>query len=248
MTPVDKDNFEDADLVRRLASLPQPEPSAELDAAIFAHIQKDLAAGPAAANDPAVEAPRPKPKHRYRAPLAFAASLAGIAILFPVWRSYQHQELQPLEVRIVPEELPAAMPAPMIGDEEAAAPAEKKRESAIVAAKPAPAIPQMDMPLPAAEPAESVAPPPPPPPPAPAPAPAAAPPAPKMEVDELDSPRKAAARSLEAESPKEWLQSIERLLDAGDTGSATAQWKRFRKAHPDYPVPDTLAGRLKALE
>ncbi len=226
MTPVDKDDFEDADLVRRLASLPQPEPSAELDAAIFAQIQKDLASGPAAANDPAVVAPRPKPKHRYRAPLAFAASLAGIAILFPVWRSYQKQELQPVEVRIVPEEMPAALP-PMISEDEAAAPADKKRESAIVAAKPAPAIPQMEMPIPA---------------------PAAAPPAPVMAVDELDAPRKAAARSLEAESPKDWLQSIERLLDAGDAESAAAQWKRFRKAHPDYPVPDTLAGRLKALE
>lgn len=226
MTPVDKDDFEDADLVRRLASLPQPEPSAELDAAIFAQIQKDLASGPAAANDPAVVAPRPRPKHRYRAPLAFAASLAGIAILFPVWRSYQKQELQPVEVRIVPEEMPAALP-PMISEDESAAPADKKRESAIVAAKPAPAIPQIEMPIPA---------------------PAAAPPAPVMAVDELDAPRKAAARSLEAESPKDWLQSIERLLDAGDAESAAAQWKRFRKAHPDYPVPDTLAGRLKALE
>lgn len=241
MTPVDKDDFEDADLVRRLASLPQPEPSAELDAAIFAQIQKDLASGPAAANDPAVAAPRPKPKHRYRAPLAFAASLAGIAILFPVWRSYQKQELQTVEVRIVPEEMPAALP-PMISEDEAAAPADKKRESAIVAAKPAPAIPQMEMPIPAPVPAASVALPPPP------PAPAAAPPAPAMAVDELDAPRKAAARSLEAESPKDWLQSIERLLDAGDAESAAAQWKRFRKAHPDYPVPDTLAGRLRALE
>ena len=241
MTPVDKDDFEDADLVRRLASLPQPEPSAELDAAIFAQIQKDLASGPAAANDPAVVAPRPKPKHRYRAPLAFAASLAGIAILFPVWRSYQKQELQTVEVRIVPEEMPAALP-PMISEDEAAAPADKKRESAIVAAKPAPAIPQMEMPIPAPVPAASVALPPPP------PAPAAAPPAPAMAVDELDAPRKAAARSLEAESPKDWLQSIERLLDAGDAESAAAQWKRFRNAHPDYPVPDTLAGRLRALE
>ena len=69
-----------------------------------------------------------------------------------------------------------------------------------------------------------------------------------MEVDELEPSRKAAARVQEAVSPKDWLQSIERMLDAGDVESAAAQWKRFRKAHPDYPVPDTLAGRLKALE
>jgi len=244
MTPVDKDDFEDADLARRLAALPQPEPSAELDAAIFAQVQQDLAPRPAAANDPASEAQQPKRKHRYRAPLAFAASLAGIAILFPVWRAYQHQEQHPVEVRIVPEEMPA-LPAPMVSSDEVPAPADKKRESAIVSAKPAPPVPQLEMPMHAPEPAAAAAPPPPP---VPAPEPAAAPPARAMAADELDSPRKAAARSQETENPKERLQEIERLLDAGDTDSAAAQWKRFRKAHPDYPVPDTLAGRLKALE
>ena len=244
MTPVDKDDFEDADLARRLASLPQPEPSAELDAAIFAQIEKNLAPGPAAANDPAVDAPRPKIKHRYRAPLAFAASLAGIAILLPVWRSYQHQELQPVEVRIVPEEMPAS-PVPMISRDEAA-PYDIKREPAIVAAKPAAPVPQVEMPMQAPEaPAAAALPPPPP---APAPAPAATPRVPAPEVDELDAPRKAAARSLEAESPKDWLQAIERMFDAGDTDSAAEQWKRFRKAHPDYPVPDSLASRLNALK
>jgi hypothetical protein len=38
------------------------------------------------------------------------------------------------------------------------------------------------------------------------------------------------------------------MLDDGETAPAAAQWKRFRAAHPDYPVPDTLADRLKALE
>lgn len=242
MTPVDKDDFEDADLARRLAALPQPEPSAELDAAIFAQIEKDLASGPAAANDPAPEASQPKPKHRYRAPLAFAASLAGIAILFPVWRNYQHQALQTLEVRIVPEEMPAAPPVPMISEDEAAAPADKKRESAIVEPKPVAPMPEAKIQMRESVPAAVVAAQPPP------PAPAAAPPAPALEVDQLEPPRKAAARALNAENPKDWLQSIERMLDAGDTESAAVQWKRFRMAHPDYPVPDTLAGRLKALE
>lgn len=250
MTPVDKDDFEDAELSRRLAALPQPEPSAELDAAIFAQIQKDLAPGPAAANDPAVEAPPPKVKHRYRAPLAFAASLAGIAILFPVWRSYQHQhlreEIQPVETKIVEAERPASPPMPAATDADTAHPADKKREAPVVAAKPSLPAPVAEMPIQAPEPAAAAAPPPPPP--MPAPAPAAAPPAPKMEVDELDPPRKAAARVQDPVSPKEWLQSIERTLDAGDAESAAAQWKRFRKAHPDYPVPDILAGRLKALE
>ena len=237
MTPVDKDDFEDADLARRLAALPQPEPSAELDASIFSQIEKDLAPGPAAANDPAVEAPRPKPKLRYRAPLAFAASLAGIAILFPVWRSFQqqnqHHELQPVEVQIVPEETPAALPPPMISQDKAAVPAEKKRESAIVAAKPAPPMLEMPVPQKMEEPPITAAPP---------------PPLPAPQIDELEPAPKAPARASDPESPKDWLQTIERMLEAGDTEAAAAQWKRFRKAHPDYPVPDTLAGRLKALE
>lgn len=242
MTPVDKDDFEDAELARRLAALPQPEPSAELDAAIFAQIQKDLAPGPAAANDPATAPPRPSLLRRYRAPLAFAASLAGIAILLPVWRSNQPLGIYPVETKIV--EAPAPLPAPAIINDEAAAPADKKRESAIAPAKPAPPMPQLEMPAQAPEAVVAA----PPPAPVPAPAPAAAPPAPSKEVDELDPPRKAAAGAIEPENPKDWLQSIERMLDDGDTNSAAAQWKRFRKAHPDYPVPDTLAGRLKALE
>jgi hypothetical protein len=87
-----------------------------------------------------------------------------------------------------------------------------------------------------------------PPPPVPAAAPRAAPPVPAPEIDELEPARKAPAHASDAASPKDWLQTIERMLDAGDTEAAAAQWKRFRKAHPDYPVPDTLAGRLKALE
>lgn len=78
-----------------------------------------------------------------------------------------------------------------------------------------------------------------------------------MEPDKLEPAPKAASRSRQEsatgigtayESPKDWLQAIERLLDAGDTATAAAQWKRFRKANPEYPVPDTLADRLKALE
>jgi len=262
MTPVDKDDFEDAELARRLAAMPQPEPSQELDAAIFAQVQKDLAPGPAAANDPAKDAPRPTLLHRYRAPLAFAASLAGIAILLPVWRSMQQQEVQPAEVPIILNQVPdSALPLPK---SESAVQADKKTDAPVITARPAPAAPQVDMAA-APEPAAEIAPVPTPPP-APAAAAAAAaaaapayapPPVPAMEPDNTESAPKAAARSRQEsatgigaayESPKDWLQTIERLLDAGDTAAAAAQWKRFRKANPEYPVPDTLADRLKALE
>jgi len=247
MTPVDKDDFEDAELARRLAAMPQPEPSAELDAAIFAQVQKDLAPGPDAANDPATEpaaeAPRPGLLRRYRAPLAFAASLAGVMILLPVWRTTRQKELVPVEVSIIPVETRMLeAPSPNV---ESAAP------SAVIADKKLDAMPAPKMEMPAS----------PPPPPVPSPeSAAAAAAAPEFEPRPAPAPAPAAESDLRArqapvpgiapshESPKEWLQSIERLLDAGESGPAAEQWKRFRKAHPDYPVADTLAERLKALE
>lgn len=168
MTPVDKDDFEDAELARRLAALPQPEPSAELDAAIFAKVQKDLAPGPAAANDPATEPARPSLLHRYRAPLAFAASLAGIAILLPVFRTMQHKQAQQVNVQVISEDAVLPAPPPMVSAEAAApaAPMEPKREAGIVPRRPVkpapppapseslPASPMLTMPAPAPAPVQ----------------------------------------------------------------------------------------------
>jgi hypothetical protein len=83
--------------------------------------------------------------------------------------------------------------------------------------------------------AESAAPPP--------PAPAASAPAPKA-----DTRATVGGYRIPQREAKEWLQAIERMLDTGDTATAAAQWKRFRKAYPDFPVPDTLSERLNVLE
>jgi len=287
MTPVDKDDFEDADLARRLAALPQPEPSAELDAAIFAQIQKDLAPGPAAANDPATELAteprRPSLLRRYRAPLAFAASLAGIAILLPVFRTMQHKEEQQVNVQVISEDavLPAAPPmenadvaAPVASaPAKPAAPKEQKREAGILDERLAKPVPPPAQPPMLAMPTPEEAPVPPSPPavelsraaapvpvpepvraapaavpeyapaPVPPPAPAAVAPAAKSVT-----PVEVTGRRNRVQDPKAWLNSIEHMLDEGETAPAAEQWKRFRLANPDYPVPEALAQRLKALE
>ena len=275
MTPVDKDDFEDADLARRLAALPQPEPSAELDAAIFAQVQKDLAPGPAAANDPATELatepPRPSLLRRYRAPLAFAASLAGIAILLPVFRTMQHEEAQQVNVPIISDDaiLPApppkakadvAAPVPSAAPARPAAPQKQKREAGMVAepaAKPVPPTWQspVQSPLPAVELRRAAPSPPEPVRAAPAAVPEYAPaPVPTPALDAAApaakgvTPVRITGSRIQVLPPQDWLGTIEHMLDEGETARAAEQWKRFRQVNPDYPVPDALAQRLKALE
>jgi hypothetical protein len=44
-----------------------------------------------------------------------------------------------------------------------------------------------------------------------------------------------------------WLAQIEALLDGGKETEALEQWRRFRQAHPEYPVPQTTEDRIKAI-
>ncbi|MFL6656775.1 MAG: hypothetical protein ACJ8GW_01785 [Massilia sp.] len=109
--------------------------------------------------------------------------------------------------------------------------------------------------------------------PAPAmPAPLAAPPAPIVaapvvasagrpaasEKADLQSGYAARNESRSAEStakkidqlapPSQWLVTIEALLAGGKDKEALTQWRVFRKAYPDYPVPDTTRERIKAID
>lgn len=54
----------------------------------------------------------------------------------------------------------------------------------------------------------------------------------------------AGARSSEAASPSGWLAAIERLAAAGDKAAAGVELAAFRKAYPDYPVPERLEKML----
>lgn len=45
-----------------------------------------------------------------------------------------------------------------------------------------------------------------------------------------------------------WLAKIEMLLKAGSNREALLEWRKFRKAYPDYVAPDTLNQKMKALD
>ena len=49
-----------------------------------------------------------------------------------------------------------------------------------------------------------------------------------------------ANRAAAARSPSEWLAAIERLAGTGEKTAARAELEAFRKAYPDYPLPERL--------
>ena len=50
----------------------------------------------------------------------------------------------------------------------------------------------------------------------------------------------AANQAAAARSPSDWLAAIERLAGTGEKTAARAELEAFRKAYPDYPVPERL--------
>ena len=50
----------------------------------------------------------------------------------------------------------------------------------------------------------------------------------------------AASRDAAARSPSDWLAAIERLAAAGEKAAARVELEAFRKAYPDYPIPEGL--------
>jgi hypothetical protein len=50
----------------------------------------------------------------------------------------------------------------------------------------------------------------------------------------------AANQAAAARSPSDWLAAIERLAGMGEKLAARAELEAFRKAYPDYPVPERL--------
>jgi len=98
---------------------------------------------------------------------------------------------------------------------------------------------------------------------APAPAPTSAPtPAPvptaiaRAEVPVAAAPAPAAIRppvsdSASPNNPEKaraWLALIDELLKADLRQDALAEWEKFRKAYPQYPVPEKFEARIKALK
>lgn len=294
MTGKDKDQIDDGfelflqrqdELSRQLQSLPQPAPSAELDAAILAKVEAELArsaATDAAANDPALPgaaaSPLPGFLSRWRTPLSMAASVMLVTLVLLRWQT-QADNPVPLVVAQAPEQTPqqalpqaattAAPPAqPRAGRE--------KTDGKMLAARPQAAdaartevttsntqiaqapdagreaeaalqIAQADT----QDAARKTY--------APAPAPTSAP-VPtaiaRAEVPVAAAPAPAAIRPPVTDSAlpnnpekaKAWLALIDELLKADLRQDALAEWEKFRKAYPQYPVPEKFEARIKALK
>lgn len=50
------------------------------------------------------------------------------------------------------------------------------------------------------------------------------------------------------ENPKAWLDLVQKKLDARLEQEALDEWDRFRKAYPDYVVPDDLTEKIGAVQ
>ena len=62
-----------------------------------------------------------------------------------------------------------------------------------------------------------------------------------------DLPQAQSRYLMAADGAAQWLEHIESLLGAGKDAELLDEWRRFRKAYPDYPVPQTTADRIKAI-
>lgn len=301
MTGKDKDQIDDGfelflqrqdELSRQLQSLPQPAPSAELDAAILAKVEAELArtaATDAAANDPATPgaaaSPLPGFLSRWRTPLSMAASVMLVTLVLLRWQT-QADNPVPLVVAQAPEQTPEQsseqiLPQAGTAATTAAPPAQprtgsEKIDGKMLAARPQAAdaartevttsntqiaqapdtgreadaalqIAQADTQDAARK---TYAP-------APAPTPAPVPTAiARADVPVAAAPAPAAIRppvsdSASPNNPEKaraWLALIDELLKADLRQDALAEWEKFRKAYPQYPVPEKFEARIKALK
>lgn len=57
-----------------------------------------------------------------------------------------------------------------------------------------------------------------------------------------------AAKAAPQDEQKAWLDRIEALIKSGSSQQAAAEWERFEKANPGYPVPEQLKAQMQALK
>lgn len=257
----DKENYDE--LHTMLQSLPQPEPTAELDQAILAQAEKELGTEQAA-NDKHYLFFKKSFVQRHRVALGLAATVliaANLVLMEPVERpAPQPEAAAAMEVPLLAEPKVARPHAPL-PEIVAQAPATESSAAPSVAAsppEPRPAPPASPEPgavaaVEAAPAAVAEAPPPPP------SAPAAAPAAPPVARDEVLARSRAAmkeemakaravpmAQSL-ADTPDAALNRIIALEQLGDRIALARAWQAFRRSYPNHPVEDSLRARLDAL-
>lgn len=248
-----EDFNEDGELNALLADLPQPAPSAALDAAILASAQKALAddaAKPVAANDSA-DGVRSLPAkrdylQRWRMPLGLAAAvLLTVNMIGIDWFGSKPAQFpvvgEPVTPTVPPqtEAMTAPAPAPAM-DAAPVSPAPAPPPAPAPMRKPSPvqkSVPMAEQSVPSISSVqnEQLAPPLPG---MPAPLMSRTAPAPVI----APAPAPAPAR-LDASV---WLLKIDALLKAGQAQVAQEEWRAFRQSYPDYPVEQQLRERLEA--
>lgn len=283
MTAKDNDHFDDnefeafllgqGDLARHLRALPQPSPSAALDAVILAEVEADLvisaARRPDVVNDAANDAIMPGSAvnvrssfiSRWRMSLSIAASVVGCILLLLQWQQ-QQQSPMPVVVALAPQPTVPAMVSRSLKQPTIAVPTVAVRLPAISTTETSPATPlsgagsEADVDRRDAAPAIQVA---------------------QADMQELrqksvsqtitqamPSPAEVSVEALpvplavmptsepmpatDADKAKAWLALIEEMLKVDLRQDALAEWEKFRKVYPNYPVPDKLAAQIRVLK
>lgn len=249
-----EDLKEDDELTALLADLPQPAPSAALDAAILAGAQQALAddaAKPVAANDSADGVrslpARPDYLQRWRVPLGLAAAvLLTVNMIGIDWFGSKPAQFpvvgEPVTPAVAPPQaMTAPAPAPVM-DAASVSPAPAPPPTPAPMRKPAPmqkSVPMAEQSVPSLPSVqnEQMAPPLP-----GIPAPVMSRAAPAPAIAPAPAPAPAPARL----DPSVWLVKIDALLKAGEAPAAQDEWRAFRQSYPDYPVEQQLRERLEA--
>jgi len=239
-------------LASLLQSLDQPQPSAELDAAIMADAEAALtqcAAPQTSANDPvfpgAAQRPRLPFLSRWKIPLSLAAT--ALLTLSVVWtqRSGEAPSDAPIQVAQAP--VSTAAPRAAASAESTSPDAVDSNAPADRAAAPATTPKTSRHASPAASQSKSLL-------------------AKRRDNDPVSpaAPMAEAAPSVLAKAeipdetrtvwrggppqPKDWLRRIEEKIDAGARQEAQDEWTKFRKAYPNYEVPNRLLEKIEALK
>ena len=246
----------EGDLARRLQAMPQPSPSAELDAAILEKVRASMApVVREAANDPVAPGARPARGlgMRWRVPAGIAAtvlvglfarqsydtSVGAVQVSVPQQERLEAAVAQESAAPVVPPAAPAARtasPTPPAELTESVQmtpqPKPQPQKAAARARLPEPVV-EADAPVVAA----------------PAPAPIAAP-----SNDSLNrtAPDPAPLRAYLSDqaglyTPAQWITRIETLVKEGEELAAAREWIKFRERYPDYAAPADLETKMKEL-
>lgn len=212
------------DLARALQALPQPAPSAELTQKILADAQRALSQ-PAAANDErlpdANHRPPPSIFRRLRIPLAIAASASLVVLIGLQWQQTQVEAPQIVAQATPPAVEPAVVPVPPHSASDASSPPQPAQTKPANTSPPA-MIAQTN-------------------------------PAPFGQGSVImrglpplypQTPEDATAEPQQAET---WLAKIEQLIAQEKPAEARSEWKQFRAAHPQFPVPEKTVQQIEAL-